>query len=116
MKIAFIFAVLLVAPVACPQATPVTARDYFDELYKAGGLDRMADAYVCFYEAENNQNFFIFGFSKDLREYMISAGTFSKLTKSQQETLKKDFLMLRGYTKGIRSLTKRITKRTENPG
>ena len=25
-----------------------TARNYYDELYKAGGLDRMADGYVCF--------------------------------------------------------------------
>lgn len=25
-----------------------TARSYYDELYKAGGLDRMADGYVCF--------------------------------------------------------------------
>ena len=101
MKIALIIAVLLAIPAAYPQTAPLTARDYYNELYKVGGLDRGADAYVCFYEDEKNPNFFIFGFSKDLREYIIAQGGFSKLTKAQQDFLKKDFLMVRGYTKGI---------------
>jgi hypothetical protein len=94
-------AILFLAPGAFPQTAPLTARDYYNELYKAGGLDRGADAYVCFYEDEKNPNFFIFGFSKDLREYIITQGGFSKLTKEQQDFLKKDFLMVRGYAKGI---------------
>ena len=37
-----------------------TARQYYDELYKAGGLDRMADKYVCFDDEDELKTFFIF--------------------------------------------------------
>ena len=84
-----------------PQATPQTARDYYNEIYKAGGLDRMVDGYVCFDEDPTNQNFFLVGESKHLRESMISDGTFDKLPKDMQTLFKKDFLMVRGYAKGI---------------
>jgi hypothetical protein len=84
-----------------PQVTPRTAREYYDEIYKAGGLDRFADGHVCFDEDVTNENFFIFGQSKYLRQYMIEKGTFAKLSKSQQAILGKDFLIVRGYNKGI---------------
>lgn len=79
----------------------LTARDYYKELYAAGGLDRMADAYACFEDDPINEAFFIFGQSKDIREFMIADGTFSKLPKSLQLRLKKDFLIVRGYNKGV---------------
>lgn len=79
----------------------LTARDYYKELYAAGGLDRMADAYACFEDDPSNEAFFIFGQSKDIREFMIADGTFGKLPKSLQLRLKKDFLIVRGYNKGV---------------
>ena len=33
-----------------------TARDYYNEIYAAGGLDRMADRYVCFNEDLNHRS------------------------------------------------------------
>jgi hypothetical protein len=84
-----------------PQTTLRTAREYYDELYKLGGLDRFADGEVCFDEDTTSQNFFIFGQSKYLRVSMKTDGTFEKLSKKMQDQLNKDFLILRGYAKGI---------------
>src|ERR1700730_1542298 len=95
------FLALLGLLLLIPQTTPHTAREYYDEIYKAGGLDRMADKYVCFDEDPTNESFFIFGESKDVREFMIADGTFTKLAKDMQAKLKQDWLILRGYAKGI---------------
>ena len=78
-----------------------TARDYYKELYDAGGLDRMADEYVCFQEDSKVENFFIFGQSKSIRQLMIEHHTFNKMPKATQEQFKKEFLIMRGYTKGV---------------
>ena len=78
-----------------------TARDYYNEIYAAGGLDRLADRYVCFNEDLNVKTFFVFTENKHLREYMISNGTFDRLSKAEQAELKKDFLIFRGYDKGV---------------
>jgi hypothetical protein len=91
-------AILVVFSTAC---FAQSARQYYDELYKAGGLDRMADAYVCFDDDGKLDTFFIFAESKLLREVMIADGTFTKLKKGYQEKLKQDFLIVRGYDKGV---------------
>lgn len=78
-----------------------SARDYFNELYKAGGLDRMADEYVCFDESPELQTFFIYSSSEVLKEFFIQNGAFSKLPKGQQAELNKGFLVVRQYDKGI---------------
>jgi hypothetical protein len=90
-------AVLLLAFSANAQS----ARDFYKELYAAGGLDRFADEYVCFDEDATNQNFFIFGESKIVRDFMIQQGEFRKLPKEQQAELNKDWLIVHGYAKGI---------------
>lgn len=84
-----------------PQTQPQTARDYYNEIYKAGGLDNFADGEVCFDKDPALDTFFIFGQSKHMREFMQSDGTFAKLPKAMQDELKKDFLIARGYNKGI---------------
>jgi hypothetical protein len=45
--------------------------------------------------------FFIFTENKYLREYMVSNGTFEKLSKPEQAELKKEFLVFRSYDKGV---------------
>jgi hypothetical protein len=67
----------------------------------AGGLDRTADRYVCFYEKAELKTFFLFAENKYLREYMIANGTFETLSKEQQEEMKKDFLIFRGFDQGV---------------
>ena len=44
-----------------------TARDYYKELYDAGGLDRMVARYVCFQDDSKAENFFIFAESEGER-------------------------------------------------
>ncbi|SPE37608.1 exported hypothetical protein [Candidatus Sulfopaludibacter sp. SbA6] len=78
-----------------------TARDYYNEIYAAGGLDRMVARYVCFNDNPDVKAFFIFTENKYLREYMISNGTFDKLLKAEQAEIKKDLLLFRGYDKGV---------------
>jgi hypothetical protein len=38
-------------------ATPRSAREYYNEIYAAGGLDRFADGEVCFDEDVTKENF-----------------------------------------------------------
>lgn len=92
-----LLATLLVASSCFAQS----ARDYYNELYAAGGLDRLADRYVCFFEDPQLKTFFLFAESKELRDYMTANGTFAKLPKEHQTELKKDFLLVRGYNKGV---------------
>ena len=92
---------ILAAFVLVGSCSAQTARAYYDELYAAAGLDRMADRYVCFDERVELLTFFIFAENKYLREYMIANGTINKLSKAQQAEIKKDFLIFRGYDKGV---------------
>jgi hypothetical protein len=78
-----------------------SARQYYNELYKAGGLDRMADGYVCFDDDNKLETFFIFGESKTIREFLIANGSFGKMSDEFQKKLKEDFLIVRGYDKGV---------------
>ena len=78
-----------------------SARDYYNEIYKAGGLDRMADAYACFDDDPKLETFFIFGKSESLKQFLISTGDFRKMSKAQQADLNRGFLNTRGYDKGI---------------
>jgi len=82
------------------QTTPQTAREYFQEIYDTGGLDRFAAGEVCFDEDPARQNFFIFEQSKYLRQYLAMQDTFHKLPREMQEHLKNDVLVVRGYTEG----------------
>lgn len=91
-------AICLLLSVAC---LGQSARQYYSELYKAGGLDRMADEYVCFDDDDKLETFFIFAESKTIREFMIADGSFGKMSKELQQKLKKDFLIVRGYDKGV---------------
>lgn len=98
MKVLIIFVGLLTA---VSPSFAQSARDYFDELYKAGGLDRVADGYVCFADDSTNQNFFIFSESKYLKDFLIDKGQFKTLSKANQTELNRGYLISRGYTKGI---------------
>jgi len=92
---------MLAAVLAAGACFGQAARRYFTELYEAGGLDRMADEYVCFADKPDLETFFIFGETKHLRQYMIENGTLTKLPKAGQAELRKDSLLFRGYDKGV---------------
>jgi hypothetical protein len=98
-----LFAVLfsLLLPLHARNQEPLTARDYFNELMASGGIDRMTKSHACFQDDPKADSFFLIGESKSLRDYTLANGTFSKLPKATQELMKKDFLMVRGYPKGI---------------
>lgn len=78
----------------------MTARDYYNELYKAGGLDNFADQYVCF---RNDQEpvFFLVADSDALKEFLISTGEFEKLTPGEKATLKKGMAFFVQYHDGL---------------
>lgn len=97
MKAIVTITILFFASLASAQ----TAHDYYKELYGAGGLDRMADGYVCFDDQPDKQIFFVFAESRLLRQFLIEDGTFQKLPKDEQTTLKQDYLVVRFYDKGI---------------
>lgn len=84
----------------CGVAFATTARDYYNEIYKAGGLDRMADQYACFPDEENGM-FFIFSKSELVKEFLKEKGDYVTLPKDQRASLDKGFIYLRAYYKGI---------------
>lgn len=88
-------------PLRAQNRSSQSARDYYKELQAAGGLDHVAGAHACFQDDPKIDSFFIFTESKNLRNYMLADGTFSKLPKETQGLMNKDFLMVRGYVKGI---------------
>jgi hypothetical protein len=88
-------------PLRAQNRTTLTARDYYQELYAAGGLDHMAGGHACFQDDPEVDSFFVLGKSKNLLDDMLADGTFNKLPKATQGLMKKDFLMVRGYAKGI---------------
>ena len=79
----------------------LTDRDYFNGLIASGGLDGISRGHVCFQDDPKAESFFILRESKYLRDYMLANNTLSKLPKATQELMKKDFLMVRGYSRGI---------------
>jgi hypothetical protein len=91
-----------------------SARQYYSELYNAGGLDRMADEYVCFADEADNQNFFIVAQSEDIKKYLMADGSFGKVPKATQSLLQKDFLIMRGYNKGIAFADKQLFAKDRN--
>jgi hypothetical protein len=97
MKIALVVVLLFGSASTFAQS----ARDYYNEIYKAGGLDRMADGYVCFDDDPKLETFFIFGKSETLKQFLISEGEFKKMSKAQQAELNRGFLNTRGYDKGV---------------
>jgi hypothetical protein len=78
-----------------------SARNYYDELYKAAGLDRMADQYVCFDDDPALETFFIFAKSDTLKQFLSDNGGYEKLPAKSKEALQKGFLTVRQYDKGV---------------
>jgi hypothetical protein len=110
MKTAAVVLALFISSTVLAQS----ARDYYTELYKAGGLDPMADGYVCFADDTANENFFIFGESKYMREALIDNGKFAKLPKGSQELLNHGYLVVHGYTKGVPMSGSEIYRKDED--
>lgn len=78
-----------------------SARDYYNEIYKAGGLDRMADGYACFDDDLTLETFFIVGRSEALKQFLIGAGEFKTMPRAAQAELNRGFLTMRGYDTGV---------------
>jgi len=112
MKIALVAVFLL----GCTTTFAQSAHDYYDELYKAGGLDRMADQYVCFSDDADNKNFFIFGQSDAIKDLFKDGGEFAKLPRAEQNALNKGFLVVRGYTRGVPFPDRNFYEKTGSPG
>jgi hypothetical protein len=92
-----------------------TGRDYYKTLYDAGGLDPMISQYVCFDERPELETFFVFADSKVIRQLLKLDGTLAKLPKAFQAQLSKDFLMFRGYDKGV-AISAEDDMRSDNNG
>src|ERR1017187_894317 len=64
---------ILLAPTLTHGQT-MTARDYYNELHDAKGLDNFADQYVCFDNDPSGESFFIFAQSSILRDFLKANG------------------------------------------
>ena len=98
-----LFAVLLssLLPLNAQNHAGLTARDYYKELYAAGGLNNMAGGHACFQDDPKASSFFILREGRNLRDSMLADGTLNKLPQAAPELTKKDFVTVRGYAEGI---------------
>jgi hypothetical protein len=98
-----LFAVLfsLFLPAHAQNQEPLTARDYYNELLASGAIDRTTKSHACFQDDSKADSFFVIGESRYFRENTLANGTFSRLPTKTQELMSRDFLMVRGYPKGI---------------
>lgn len=80
-----------------------TARDYFNEIYTAGGLDNFADGYVCFDDDPELETFFIFGKSEIYVAYLKAEGQWGKLSNQDRDQFNTPFLVVRSYDNGVPS-------------
>jgi hypothetical protein len=90
--------ILLIIAV-CGMGWGQSSRQYYDELYKAGGLDRLATQYACFPDEEKGV-FKIFSTSEYIRDGMKMTGYYRKLTPAERRDLAKGFLYARTYDHG----------------
>ena len=77
------------------------SRDFYNELYAAGALGKVLSDRVCFFDDPEADTFFMFTESKVIRENMIADGSFAKAPNSLRTQLKANFLIFRGYNKGV---------------
>lgn len=124
MKIAtIIIGLILIALCSRAQQKP-TARAYYEGLYKAGQLDRLADAYVCEFDThgtDDTNTFFTFGESTRIRDRLKQIGEFDGLSKQDHELLNQDVAIFRFYTKEVPGaerlvMAKNTEGRTSNVG
>lgn len=92
-----------------------SAKDYYDELYKAGGLDRMSDGYVCFDDDKALNTFFIFGKSSTIKSFLVNTGHYKTLAPGERKLLDKGFLSVKQYDKGV-PLGERDTYEADSDG
>jgi hypothetical protein len=91
---------LLIALLSPPQKI-LTARDYYNELYNAGRLDRLADLYACFFDDPKDEAFFIFAEGIPMRNHLKKIGQFNVLPEDEQDLLDNDYLVSRYYFRGV---------------
>ncbi len=78
-----------------------SAHDFYHELYKSGGLDRMSDGYACFDNDTELKTFFIVGKSETIKQFLINVGGYSKLPLNDRKLLDKGFLYVKQYDQGV---------------
>jgi hypothetical protein len=93
-------------------AGPATARDYYDEIYRAGALDNFADQFVCFRD-DSLPTFFLLAKSDAVNQFLSDNGALQKLPPREQKDLEKGFLIRRTYRKGIANVREYLD-RTEH--
>ena len=98
-----LFAILLsfLVPPHAKNREALTARDYYNEVYAAGGLDDVANGHACFQDDPKVDSFFILEEGSDHGDSRVDNGTSSTLPETPQEPIRKDILTVRGYAKGI---------------
>ena len=90
---------ILALPASGQTPTPVTARDYYNELNTANVFQTYADEYVCFYD-DDIPSFAIVAKGEDVLRHMEQT---NKSKPSREMMQAKDGLFLKTYYKGLLS-------------
>jgi hypothetical protein len=101
-------------PLRAQNHAGLTAREYYEELLAVGGLAHAAGDFACFQDDPKVDSFFILRESNDLPDGKFADASFNQLPEAAQEGMKKDFLMVRGYPKGIPWRAEEVLEKVED--
>jgi len=88
--------VLIIFTASLAASGQTTARDYYNELVKAEGLEGISNSYVCFQE-KPSESFMTFSKSEDIKRTMAYEKFPAKIVKG----FSGHFIVLMGYYKGV---------------
>jgi hypothetical protein len=92
---------LVLSPLSASSQLQKTARDYYNELVKADGLEGFSNEYVCFRDDPNDDKFFTFSKTQDIaKTYPWEKFPADKRAAAKAVFDRPSLLML-GYKKGI---------------
>jgi hypothetical protein len=107
MKTAAIVVLLSGLAIACLAQNHKADQEFYEELYNAGQLDRLAALHVCYVEGLNQPAFLTFAESGPMRARMESNGQLKGLPEEDKKLFDQDILWLRLYVKGRESSSER---------
>jgi hypothetical protein len=86
-----------------PPSTEKTARDYYNELDKAHGLEGFSNEYVCFRDDPNDEQFLTFSKTQNIAKLYPWENFPAKDRAAAKAAFEKPGLLMLGYKKGIQN-------------
>ena len=77
------------------------AHSYYDELRRAGGLDKRASEYACFDDDKELKTFFTYDESARIKAFFQKTGEWAHMSIASKVEIEKGFVSIRQYDHGV---------------